>query len=221
MINHGWMTDKDAETIQKTLDLVCEQFPAGVINTTELGVREGKTSRGIHDYLTGKKRINFHTGVDNQHDIPVPVPFEGCNLIIGNSIEVYNQIADNSQQFLFVDACHSYPMVVADFFCYHKKVKKGGYIAFHDTGKHIKPFTDHQGMGSKEDPDMSISVRKALDRIGLLEQDKPDDDDFRRGWRPEEGSPPIYKIKHGFKLIYDEADETLHTGGVTVFKKVR
>lgn len=197
MISHGWMTDKDAETIQKTLDLVCQQFPEGVINTTELGVREGKTSRGIHDYLTGKKRINFHTGVDNQHDIPVPLPFEGCNLIIGNSIEVYNQIPAQSQHFLLQDACHSYPMTIADFMVYSDKVRHNGYIALHDCGKHIKPFTDYQGMGSREDPDMYIACRKAVIKLGLLVNKLPE-----------------------YELIFDEYDESLHTGGIVVVKKI-
>lgn len=197
MITHGWMTKKDAETIAKTLDLVCQQFPEGVVNTTELGVREGKTSRGIHEYLSKKGRINFHTGVDNQHDIPVPVPFEGCNLIIGNSIEVYNQIADNSQHFLFIDACHSYPMTMADFLVYSSKVRVGGYVAFHDCGEHIKPFTDYQGMGDKLDPDMYIACRKAVKKLGLLDD-----------------------ALHGWELVMDEADPSLHTGGIVVVKKL-
>lgn len=197
MIKHGWMTAKDAETIAKTLDLVLQQFPEGVINTTELGVREGKTSRGIHDYLTEKGRINFHTGIDNQHDIPVPVPFEGCNLIIGNSIEVYNQIADNSQHFLFIDACHSFPMTMADFLVYSGKVKPKGYVAFHDCGKQIKPFTDYQGMGRKEDPDMYIACRKAVQKLGLLDD-----------------------AMHGWELVMDEYDKNFHTGGIVVVQKL-
>lgn len=196
-MTYGWMTKKDSETIEKTLELVCRQFPDGIINTTELGVREGKTSRGIHDYLTGKGRINFHTGVDNQHDIPVQIPFEGCNLIIGNSIEVYNQLRDGSQHFLFIDACHSYPMTIADFMVYSDKVRHNGFIALHDCGQHIKPMTDYQGMGSREDPDMYISCRKAVIKLGLLVNKLPE-----------------------YKLIFDEYDESLHTGGIVVVQKI-
>jgi len=167
-MRYGWMPERDYQTMDKILEKVCLTFPNGVINTCEIGVREGRTSRGIHKFLTDKGRVNFHTGIDNQHDIPTPVPFEGCNLIIGNSIEVYNQIADSSQHFLFIDGNHSYPMTMADFLVYSDKIKENGYIALHDTGRQIKPFTDYQGMGSKEDPDMYISCRKAAVKLRAL-----------------------------------------------------
>jgi hypothetical protein len=197
MSNYGLLTASDIITIEKTLDLVCDQFPEGVINTTELGVRDGNTSRGIHNYLTAKRRVNFHTGIDNNHDMPVVKPFEGCHIIIGNSIEVYNELQDDSQNFIFIDACHSYPMTLADFLVYSGKVRKGGYAAFHDCGEQIKPMTDYQGMGSRDDPDMYISCRKAVKRLGLL-------DGKCEGW----------------KLVFDEYDPSFHTGGVVVVKRI-
>lgn len=200
-MKYGLITEKDSATLEKTLDLVCEEFNSGIINTTELGVRDGRTSRGIHNYLKSKGRINFHTGVDNNRDIDVSPPFPGCHLIIGNSIEVYNQIEDNSQHFLFIDACHSYPMTMADFLVYSGKVKIGGYVAFHDTGMQIKPFTDYQGMGSKEDPDMYISCRKAVTKLGLLDN-------------------PLVYFGLGWKLVMDEYDPNFHTGGMIVVKRL-
>lgn len=197
MKKYGLLTAKDIETIEKTLDLVCEQFPEGIINTTELGVRDGSTSRGIHNYLTSGKRFNFHTGIDNNHDMEVQKPFDGCHIIIGNSIEVYNELADNSQHFIFIDACHSYPMTLADFLVYSPKVRPEGYLAFHDCGEQIKQMTDYQGMGSRDDPDMYISCRKAVKRLGLL-------DNKCEGWT----------------LVFDEYDPSFHTGGIVVVKKI-
>lgn len=193
-MKYGLMTELDYETMDKTLGLVCARFPEGIINSLELGVHRGDTSRGIRDFFKEKGRINFHTGIDNQHDLKMGAPFPECHFIIGNTMEVYNEIKPISQHFLLIDANHSYPMTILDFLLYSDKVVPGGYIALHDTGAHIKPFTDYQGMGSKEDPDMYISCRKALSRIGEIYTDK-------------------------YSMIFDLADDTKHTGGITVFQK--
>jgi len=196
-MSYGLLTAKDVETIEKTLDLVCQQFPEGIINTTELGVRDGSTSRGIHAYLSSRGKVNFHNAIDNNHDMSVRIPFDGCNLIIGNSIEVYNCLPDNSQHFIFIDACHSYPMTLVDFLVYSDKIKHGGFVALHDCGRQIKPMTDYQGMGNPEDRDMYISCRKAVNKLGLLEN----------------------KFS-GWDLIFDEYDPNFHTGGIVVVKKI-
>lgn len=213
MIQYGLISETDARCLEKTIDLICSEFPGQDIHVTEIGIFDGQTSRGINEYITSKQygslnvyskepmqahnfKCNF-TAIDNNKDKEVLKPFEDCTLIIGNSTEVYNALADNSQHMIFVDANHSFPAVIADFFCYESKVKKGGYFCFHDTGKHIKNFTDYQRMGSGGDLDMYISVRKALHRIGVLS-------DELFGWR----------------LIYDEADENDRAGGIVVLKKI-
>lgn len=200
-MTYGWLPEFDQRTMDKTLSLVLELFPDGVINTTELGVRDGKTSIGIHNFFTESKRINFHVGIDNGRDMPIKEPFPGCHIIIGNSCEVYNQIADSSQNFLFIDANHSYPMTVIDFWCYCRKVKINGLIALHDTGEQVKPFTDYQGMGNKEDPDFYISCRKAASDLGLL-----NDRSFVNGCT--------------FQKVLDQYDPNFHTGGMLVLKRI-
>lgn len=196
-MSYGLITKVDALTIEKTLDLVCKQFDNVLINTTEVGIDRGHTSRAINKYLTDKGRINFHTAIDNQRDRPIELPFQGCNLIIGNSLEVYNQLEDNSQHFIFIDACHNYAMTMADFLVYSDKVRHMGFIALHDCGKQIKPRTDYQGMGSKDDDDQYISCRKAAIKLGLLVNKLPE-----------------------YDLIFDEYDETFPTGGIIVVQKI-
>lgn len=192
------MTETDYQTMDKVLGMVLESFPEGIINTCEIGVHRGDGSRGIHKFITDAGRINFHTGIDNQHDFEMGSPFEGCNFIIGSSIEVYNQLADNSQHFLLIDGCHNYPMTMADFLVYSDKVRVGGFVAFHDTGEQIKPMTDFQGMGSKDDPDMYIACRKAVKKLGLF-------DDTFPGW------------EYQFSIW----DDQFHTGGITVVKRIK
>jgi hypothetical protein len=196
MIKHGLISLKDAETIENTLLRIVEKFSDRVILTTEVGIFNGDTSRGINEFFTAHGKVNIHTAIDSQKDFETKSPFDECIFIKGNSNEVYNQLADESQHFIFIDANHSFPYVVSDFFCFETKVKPLGYIAFHDTGKHIKFMTGYQFCGNENDQDMHISVRKALYRIGLLSDRFP-----------------------GWKLIYDEADTNDEMGGVCVFQK--
>lgn len=196
-MTYGIMPPFDYLTLDKTLDLVCRQFPSGVITSLEIGVHRGDGSRGIHAFFTARNRINFHTGIDNERDLKINPPFPGCNLIIGNSIEVYNQIYNDTQNFVLIDGCHNYPMTMADFLVYSDKVTKNGFVAFHDTGSHIPLFKDYQGMGPKDDPDMYIACRKAVKKLGLLDNTFP-----------------------GWKLIFDEFDPKHDTGGIVVVQKI-
>lgn len=196
-LKFGLMTGSDEKTLLKTMALVNEAFPDGVINSLEVGVRRGESSRAIYQFFTNKQRLCFHSGIDNEHDVKDGSPFPECNFIVGNSMDVYNQIPNDSQCLIFIDACHSYPMSILDFLLYSDKLRIGGYILMHDTSPHIKPFTDYQQHGSDWDLDMFISCRKALKRLGLY------DNKF-----------------NGFQLIFDEYDSHARTGGVSVFKRI-
>jgi len=195
-MTYGLMPNSDYKTMDKVLDILCGEFVNEVLMTLEIGVHQGNTSRGIRNYIKSKGRLNNHTGIDNQRDFKMESPFTECNFIIGNSMEVAFKIPDKSQHFLFIDGNHSYPMTMVDFLLYSDKIKDGGYIAFHDTGAHIKPCVDFQGIGDMDDPDMWIACRKGLEKLGLLKNEF-------KGW----------------KLILDEWSEELHTGGIVLIQK--
>ena len=196
MIKYGLISKVDIEAIEKVLDLILSGFPEGYISVTEVGCYGGDTGYGISQYLFSKGRLPVIIGIDNLKDNEA-IRFKYNKVINGNSSEVYNQIEDESQHLIFIDGCHCFAHVISDFFCYSSKVKSGGYLIFHDTGKHIKPFKDFQH-GDKENPDAYISVRKALQKIGLL-------NNRISGWR----------------LMYDKADEDNEAGGVCAFKKFK
>lgn len=203
MIKYGLISEVDARCLEKTIDFICDEDKnEWLINVLEVGVYGGETGHGIRRYLHSKGREIMLVGIDNNKDGEI-VRYSYDKLIIGNSNEVYSQIEDNSQHLIFVDGCHCFAHVISDFFCYAPKVKVGGYLAFHDTGKHIKPFKDFQH-GDKENPDAYISVRKALTNVGFFDDETP--------WLK------IYP--QGFKLIFDEADENDEAGGICVFKKI-
>lgn len=193
----GIMPEHDYRTIEHLLDEIATVFPSGIICTLEIGVHRGDTSRGIHKFFEDRNRVHFHTGIDNQRDFAMGSPFPECNFIVSDSMTAAWQVPDESQHLVFIDGCHNYPMTMVDFLLYSDKVKRGGYIAFHDTGAHIPPMKDYQGMGSKDDPTMYISCRKALEKLGLLSG-------YLATW----------------ELVVDDADPSKDTGGITVFKRM-
>lgn len=66
--------------------------------------------------------------------------------IIGNSIEVAKTYADESLDFVYIDAGHSYEEVKADYEAWLPKVRKGGIVSGHDYGVNdcigVKEFID-------------------------------------------------------------------------------
>jgi len=169
-IKYGLISKIDSECIEATLNYIMSDFPNEYINVTEVGCYGGDTGKGICEYIFSKKRIPVITGIDNNRD-GEENRFKYDNLIIGNSSEVYNQIPDESQHLVLIDANHTKIGVISDYFAYAPKVMVGGYIAFHDTGKHLDPLSGWQGVGDKNDPDMCLGgVRRALKEIGLFNQ---------------------------------------------------
>jgi len=152
MIKYGLISETDGRTLEKTIGLITQYgFIGEEINITEIGIFDGQTARGLYEYVTTRKygtmpmnpKDNFaewnyykcnYTAIDNEKEKLIKLPFPECKLIRGDSTEVYNQLEDESQHLIFIDGCHCFAHVVSDFFCYAPKVKRGGYIAFHDTG---------------------------------------------------------------------------------------
>jgi hypothetical protein len=199
-VKYGLISSLDAECIEATLNYIMSDFHDEEINTCEVGVYSGLTSKGICNYIKSKKREVRHTGIENGRDKEMLLNFpKDAALITGDSNEVYNYLIDESQHFILIDALHTFPAVISDWYCYSQKVKEGGYIAFHDTGKHLNPLSGWQGVGDKHDPDFCLGgVRKALDRIGIIGNRLPD-----------------------WKLIFDEADESDTGGGICIFKRIK
>lgn len=214
MTKYGLISETDARCLEKTMDLIMSENRGGTLRITEIGLYNCATIDGMYKYIRSKGGEGIFTGIDNEKDKPIENDqLFWLKFIKGNSSEVYNQIEDNSQHLIFVDGCHCFAHVVSDFFCYADKVKVGGYMAFHDTGKHIKQFKDFQH-GDKDNPDAYISVRKALDRIGLFSENVTIKTDVgtTKEW--------VGSRQFGWKLILDEADENDEAGGICVLKKL-
>jgi hypothetical protein len=196
--NYGLISKVDAKVLEKTIDLVCDEFPRGVITICEIGVYAGETGNGIREYIKSKGRESFIIGIDNNMD-GEKIRFEYDKLIIGNSNEVYNQLENWNQYIILLDGCHSFPAVISDFFCYKSKLAKGGYMCFHDAAPQAQG-KDWQKMGSPEDRDMHISVTNAISNIGLF-------------------APRIAEAL-GWRQMFWEWDEKDECGGFFVIKKL-
>ena len=203
-IIYGLISPVDIQTLQKCFDEIIDRFPDETFQYLEVGLYNGRTTSGTKEYLVSKGKKYELVGIDNFKDREELVFYpEDARLIMGSSIEVYNQITDNSQHYIQIDANHSKPYVIADAFCYLSKVKVGGFIGFHDAAPHAQDVS-YQRMGSEDDPDMFISVLRALERIG---------------WVGEKNVLDFF----GLELAYHEwaSFEVDEGGGMIVFRKIK
>jgi len=210
-IKYGLISSVDADCLIKTIETISKSSGDGFVNITEVGVYAGQTGNWLRRAVKYYNRKCYITGIDNNKDGET-LRFQYDKLIIGNSSEVYNQLEDESQHLIFIDGCHTFPAVIADFFCFCSKVKVGGFLAFHDTGVHIDKLHGWQGVGDNNDPDMCLGgVRKALKEIGLFN---------KWGGCSIGGEMIDHTGCRGFELVFDEADPNDLAGGICVFKKL-
>jgi len=198
MIKYGLISEVDSRCLEKTMDLIRREFPKDSLEFTEVGIYSGETGSGIKQYFNSIGMASYWTGIDNARD-GQEILFMPDNFIKGNSNEVYNQLEDESQHMIVIDANHSFPYVVMDYYCFSPKVKQGGFLCFHDAAPQAQG-RGWQLMGDKHDSDMSIAVLKALDRIGLLEKH-------------------LCEVL-GWEKIFHEWDENDEHGGMIIFKKL-
>lgn len=192
---YGLISKKDGETLEKVIDLICGNKNREVpVCITEIGIFNGLTSLGLYEYVKSKGFNCEYIGIDSEKDKPV-FPPKWMYMLRGNSTEVFYKIYNHSQDLVFVDGNHSYIGVISDYFAYKNKVKVGGYMAFHDCGKHIALYKDFQH-GNKDDLHAYICSRLAINELincGAM-----------RDW----------------ELVFDEADPNDEAGGIMVFKRL-
>ena len=76
--------------------------------------------------------------------------FPKVSIIRKRSMDALYQFADNSLDFVFIDANHSFPYVAEDIFFWEKKVRPGGIVSGHDYLKAPRP-------------DLVVQVREVVD----------------------------------------------------------
>ena len=88
-------------------------------------------------------------------------PFgDRVNLIKDFSVPAANQVADNSLDFVFIDAIHSYEAVTQDLNAWFSKVRPGGLISGHDVSwggvrEAVEEFLTPRGLAGYYSPSTS------------------------------------------------------------------
>lgn len=187
----------DWVALSVALRLVLDEFPNDDYKILELGIAHGHFLKNMFDYMEHVKfgKTNAY-GVDSKLHDYCPCQLQGprMHFVEGKTTEVYTKFSDEEFHFIFVDACHCHGHVFKDFTNYNKKVKVGGYIAFHDTNP------DFQG-GSQQPRTDECSKDT---HIGVVKGIKEFD--------PE---------SNGFELLLKERSNGEYWGGVTIYKRVK
>lgn len=143
-------------------DAVAERVDNGMnILGAELGVWKGKMSEKLLGRLPNLKLImvdrwtppvpgdSYHTSgsqmaLCNKEDFErvydealsrIEPYADKCIIYRMTTVEASKKIEDNSLDFVFIDADHSYEGVKNDIIHWRKKVKPGGWLCGHDWGK--------------------------------------------------------------------------------------
>lgn len=106
-------------------------------------INSGKNIKvhGVDSFLYGDQPIpgagQDHARYDEAMRFTEPVRNVGVVTIVsGDTHTVYQQYEDESIDFLFIDANHTYEDVLLDLQLWYPKVKKGGLVCGHDYEAH-------------------------------------------------------------------------------------
>lgn len=186
-------TDQDS-----LLHLITSVKRNGSLKFLEIGTFGGATARGIKHFCDQRGVELEYWGIDsaahpgfNSSFQPGP-PFPGAKFVLGDSAEVFMQVEDDYDA-IFLDACHCFNHVILETVHYHKRVRLGGTLIYHDTGDHVQhKYRDPHG---PEHHYFYNSVIAALEAI-------------RWPWP-------------GWEVILDRADNKEGYGGITAFGRVK
>lgn len=184
-------TGTDRETILKICDLAKR---GSRLRFLEVGVFYGSTANGILDWCQQNSIILDYFGCD---DFSHP-NFAGAKVNVvpggrvwdGASWDVFHQMPDD-MDVVFIDGNHSGNAVILDTALYAPKVRRGGYLMFHDTAPQVQQTMPEQN--APNHPWWSNSVNAAHELIGWP-------------WP-------------GWVLVLDEFDPSAATGGIRVYQK--
>lgn len=106
----------------------------GFTKGAEIGVWRGRYSEILYQNIPGLKLICVDIWEKDHiyEDAKKRLTRYGAKLIKKPSTEAAKDIPDESLDFVFIDADHSYKFVKEDISVWTKKVRRGGIVAGHD-----------------------------------------------------------------------------------------
>lgn len=97
-----------------------------------------KAYKGYREHVSQEKLDQFYVETTERLD-----PYD-CEVIRGYSLESVNIFEDETLDFVYLDANHSFVHIAQDLDAWSKKVRKGGIVAGHD----YKRFGGKYGLNS-------------------------------------------------------------------------
>lgn len=141
---YGAIVAEDVAILEKCLAMVIGLRP--IVSVLEIGMHDGGTARGIQRYINAAGLELDYIGIDPDDGTTRPryVP-PGGRVVIGDSAEVFGEIP-GGLDLVWVDGCHCMNHVMLDTVHYERKVRKGGFMLFHDVNP-VGQGTEHQYHG--------------------------------------------------------------------------
>jgi Methyltransferase domain len=201
----GCITETDKRTLQTAIETTCDTLNSDTLKFCEIGIFTGDTARGIKQVTENKGKRLVYWGVDNESNIPVPLPFFEANVVLGDSAIIYPQVPDLQFDILFIDGSHCTDYAMLDFLNFSPKVKLGGIVLFHDTSPKTQHKLDYQGFGPSDPNDKTkalyhefgTGVRTAFEKLGLIPA-------YRSDWE-----------------LVSETWSDENWGGISIFRKLK
>lgn len=139
----------------------------------EIGVAEARTLSAVATFLHERTKNWRATGIDiengwslNREQVEKNLaPFPSGNVVMDyHGSHVFLRQDYPAIDFILIDGCHGEPCTRINFELAEPRVKRGGYVCFHDSA----PL--EQGLAHEIQPHCNapIGVRSAIEALGLL-----------------------------------------------------
>jgi len=132
-------------------DEVLKRLPEGRVVGVEVGVQQGKMSAKLLSNPDLTLYMVDAWPADDEMIITKRVTQFACDRAVirrGKSSVIADTFINNTFDFVFIDADHSYKHCSTDIACWWPKVKKGGFLSGHDYNT---PYPHTQGVNQAVD----------------------------------------------------------------------
>jgi hypothetical protein len=110
---YGLVSFEEAAALERSLARVVERFKGETLRILEIGVHDGRTSRGIKDYLNSLNVTNVENWAIDIGLWAKEKPYPEMRMIWGDSAETFHLVPLNLH-WVFVDGCHCINHTMAD-----------------------------------------------------------------------------------------------------------
>jgi spermidine synthase len=176
---YGAIVNEDVSVLEKCLSECCAtaERESRHVRVLEIGMHDGGTAKGIELFCARNPWGLTYVGIDPDEGKTRPryVPGIGNTsgtVVIGDSAEVFGQVGTDFD-LIWVDGCHCMNHVILDTVQYGERVRRGGFMLFHDVNP-AGQGKEHQYHGP-ETPEFGLAIDMAHEAIGFPWSDR---------WRP-------------------------------------